>query len=140
MNNVHLKFGRKILDFLETCGGPFSTGINEFTEYGVWYCLGSKQYVIDFNEDGSIKYFACFFKIDKNEISNIENRVRPEDLSHGNTMYVLACACTDKKGLAEIRKRLRVLGQGLSGVLWHRPKKADRLLYFPHQKGAVYGF
>ena len=133
-----LRFGNQVLDFLVDCGGPYKDGIGQWTTYSVFYCLGAKQFVIKI-VDKKIKWFACYWKISKNEIEAVSERMRPADLTHGDTMYVVACGCKDRAGLAEIRKELRKKGVGCQGVFWHRPVKEDKVFYFPRQKGVTHG-
>lgn len=130
-----LDFGQEIIDFLTDCGGPYSDGVGNFTVYSIFYCLGSLQYVIKKDESG-IKWFACYWKIDKTDIESVKERMRPADISYGDTVYVVACGCKDKDGLKEIRRAIREKSKGCQGVFWHRPVKEDKVFYFPKQKGA----
>lgn len=128
-----LEYGQLIINFLISCGGGYKNGVSELTQYAVFHCLGSGQYLIGFDGKG-IKYFVCYWRVKPEDIEGLKERVIPYDLTTGTIMYVCECACRDKNDMMEVRRLLRLEGKGMKQVFWHNTVR-DRVRHFPRQKG-----
>ncbi len=124
----------RICDFLVKQGGPYHYVTRRLQE-NVIVCLASNQFVIEI-DGGDIQFFAAYFRIRPEDVEGMAEHIRPVDVYTGSIMYVVECGNkAGKRGMTEICKRLRVKGSGMKGIFWHRQAKADKLHYFPSQKG-----
>lgn len=128
----------RIFAFLQSLSGTYKN-ITVLTQQSIIVCLMSRQFVIRI-KDGEIQYFVCWFKIKPEEVEGMKERVRPVDIYSGSYMYVVEAGNKmGKRGMAEMVKKIRAKAEGMQGVFWHRPAKADKVFDFPSQKGGIYG-
>ena len=131
---MSLYLGDRICEFLISTGGAYKELTGDI-QRNVFHALGSKQYVMKEDETG-IVYFVSYWKVRPEEIVDVADRVHPQDITHGSVMYVSEAGNKGgKKAMAEIITRLREQATGLKGLFWHRPAKADKVYYFPSQRG-----
>lgn len=125
----------RICNFLVEMGGPYKE-ITGRMQDNVLVCLASRQFVIRILGTGDIQYFACWFKIKPEDVEGMKERVKPYDVYTGTVMYVVEAGNRmGKRGMAEMVRKIRGRAEGMKGVFWHRPTKADQVFDFPSQKG-----
>ena len=121
--------GDEICDFMEEMYGTLQAGV----VYNIFWSLGTGHYIWEPD-----KYFACYWRIQPEDVQNVQDRIKPLDITNGSVMYVAEAA--SKVGMNVIVKRLREQAVGMGGVFWHRPAKKDKVYNFPSQQGATHGF
>lgn len=129
-----LTLGDRICDFLVSCGGPYKR-VTGTMQLNVADALGSQQYVMR-EENGEIVYFAAYWRVRREDVEGVMDRVKPLELATGSVMYVSEAG--NKGGpaaMAEIVKRLRKQAPWGRGLFWHRAAKHDQVQHFPSQRG-----
>lgn len=121
---VHI-LGDQICDFMESEYGPLQASV----VYNIFWALGTGHYV--WEED---QYFACWWRIEPEDVQDVKDRIKPLDIAHGSVMYVAEMAST--VGVAKVVQAIRKQATGMKGVFWHRPAKKDKIYNFPSQMGA----
>ena len=120
--------------FLLSCGGNYERVTAELQQK-LLLCIASRQFIIKIRGD-DIKYFCCWFKLDKERAEMVRDRVLPTDVFNGDIVYISEIASTE--GMREIVKRLYKLNPEAKEVFWHRPVKGDKVFHFK-VRGNGYG-
>lgn len=133
-----LAYGDRICDFLVKSGGAYKRLTGDI-QLNVFHALGSRQYVIK-EENGEIVYFACYWKVHKEDLESVMERMRPPDISHGTVIYVAEAGNTGgRRGMTDMIRSLRAAMPEFKGALWHRPTKEDHVYNFQRQRGETFG-
>ncbi len=117
----------EIMAFLIECGGPYG-GINGGVQENILLALATGQYVLG-GKDGEISYFASYWKIRPEDMTQIRQMKRPKNITAGPVMYVSECG--SKSGMQALSRRLRHCARGMQSACWHR---GDVLKTFSLQK------
>lgn len=118
--------GDEVCDFMEEMYGPLQSSV----VYNIFHALCDGHYIWSPGQ-----YFVCYWCVHPQDITDVMNRVKPVDISHGNVMYISEAA--SKVGLSDVIKKLRKQAVGMKGLFWHRPAKQDKIYSFPSQQGGA---
>lgn len=126
----------EVMDFLDIQYGRITDWLCKRT----LLCLHSGQYFIKRDADGVSTYCGWFLVDNKDivAIAGLNLAIRTiEDVTQGNTVWVIDAASRDRVGIRECQKLLRARypqTSGVRGIAWLRENK--RLVSSPRQKGA----
>lgn len=126
-----------VCDFLIECGGSYKR-VTPSLQEKILVCLASRQFIIKVR-DGQVKQFACWFRINEDDVDDVVNRILPLDVFTGNIVYVSEIGNMEgKRGMCEIAQRMRKMNPDAKEVFWHRPVKGDKVFHFK-VRGNGYG-
>lgn len=114
----------EILRFLWTCPNkgrehPYRFKYIRMIQEQVIEAIATGQYLLFRNPDGSIKHFMSYWLIEREDIENIRQGIKPVNRFKGPIIYI--CDHGNKGGrhsLTEMIKQLRQI-PGNQGAIWH---------------------
>lgn len=125
----------EVMDFLVSRGGPYKAP-NVLTELTIMESFRSGQYVLGRNEDGSIRYFADFWRLQPEDLVLVAKCELPSCFDSGPVVYVVDAACVPG-AMREMVKALKRKAHDWVGVFW-RSYKHGRIMAFPGCCGEKY--
>ncbi len=118
----------------------YDRGPSEWFCRRVLDCLRTGQYYTRRDESGKITTFVGWWLIDRDKLAEIINFTHvPGDITSGNMVWVMDAASTDRIGINEFKKALRILYPRtgtVKGVAWLRNEL--RPVISLRQQGAIW--
>lgn len=123
-----------VMECMRQAGGIYAAP-SVRTQENVLVALAHRHFAIRIR-GGAVRWFACYKRIHPEDMQEAMARNMPADIITGPIMYVSEAVNLDgPAGMAAMIKQLRKQATGMQGLFWHRPKKNDKVLWFPSQKG-----